>query len=301
MTLQNPADFETGLEDFDMTDAVIPRLSIAHKEAQFKDSLSGEQFDKISVIILGLVKQRVLWHQEVDDDDRPMCRSTDHNTGFPNMSDEQPKEKRFPWAKSGFNPKDYPPDAEGVIRLPCDSCKLKDWGSHPDGKRPYCSEQFTLPVLYDPSGDGSWVPAIITFQKTALKPLKAYLSSFARAKNAAFGAITEVSLDPRRRGQTDYAVPIFKKIGSTDQDDWREFAASYRTMREFLTAEPGSREEREDSTVTATQETPAEDPWTGKQVNQERKAESKKDEPKEDIVDADVVPESGDDDDELPF
>ena len=150
-------DYDTGLEQFGVEDAVIPRLSIVHKDGQFKDSLTNAQFTTIKVIILGLVKQRVLFHPVVDDGDWPMCKSADHDTGFPNMSDEQPKEKRFAllWDKAGFDPKDFPPDENGVIRLPCDSCQLKEWGTHPDGKKPYCAEQFTLPILYDPDEDGS--------------------------------------------------------------------------------------------------------------------------------------------------
>src|SRR5690606_15412571 len=147
--------FETGLEDFGMEDAVIPRLKIVHKEGVFEDSLSGEKFETISLVILGLVKQRILWHQTVDDGDMPMCRSANHDTGFPNLSDDQPKEKRFPWEKSGFRPEDYQ-DEDGNFRLPCSGCNLKEWKSHPDGKRPYCSEQFTLPVLYSDNPDGDF-------------------------------------------------------------------------------------------------------------------------------------------------
>jgi hypothetical protein len=285
MTVQNVGDFETGLEDFDMEDAVIPRLTIVHKEAEFKDSLSNEQFGKLNVIILGLVKQRVLWHQTVDDGDWPMCRSADHNTGFPNLSDEQPKNKRFPWGESNFDPKDYVvEDDEGnkVAKLPCNSCALKEWGSHPDGKRPYCSEQYTLPVLYDPREDDNWVPAILTFQKTGLKPLKSYLTSFARTKTAAFQAITEITLDLNKRGQTDYSVPVFKRIGDTDDSEWHEYSMTYRTIREFLTAEPGTRTEVEDGVGTPSDN-------AAKPPAQKVESETKVDDKSEDIVEAEVV------------
>lgn len=305
-------EFNTGLDDFDMSDAVIPRLSIEHRDGEFKDGLSNETFKTLNVIILGLVKQRVLWHPGMDDDDAmPMCRSTNHDLGFPNVSEKQPKEKRFPWDGSGFDPKDYPNDGEDVVTpLPCSGCQLKEWGSHPDGKRPFCSEQFTLPVLYDPSGEGDYVPAIITFQKTALKPLKAYLSSFARSRNAAFMAITEMSLDTFSRGQTVYSVPNFKKVGTTEQDDWREYSTNYVTMREFLTAAPGSRSEEESSEAPKPSENKAAPP-----------AAKKKAEPEVvegDVVDAEIVEEApeppkkaaapkpapvaeAEDDDELPF
>lgn len=311
MTVQNVGDFETGLEDFNMEDAVIPRLSIVHKEGEFKDSLSNEQFPKVKVIILGLVKQRVLWHPDVDDGDWPMCRSANHDIGFPNLSDDQPKEKRFPWEKSGFRKEDFPAGEDELIRLPCSGCQLKEWKSHPDGKRPYCSEQFTLPILYDPREDGNWVPAIITFQKTALKPLKAYLSSFARSRNAAFMAVTEIGLDMLKRGSTDYSVPNFKRIADTDEELWREYSVNYRTMRDFLTADPGSRDEDEAGTPAASDNTakaPAsssvtptkEEDVVDAEVVEDSPEEVVKTEPKETPKSA-APAAAADDDDELPF
>lgn len=287
MTVARPEGFETGLEEFGIEDAVIPRITIVHKEGVFKDSLSNQEFDSITCIILGLVKQRSLWHPTVDEGDWPMCRSMDHNTGFPNLSEEQPKEKRFDkvWDKAGFDPKDFPPDDDGRIRLPCASCQLKEWGSHPDGKKPYCSEQFTLPILYDPDGDGIWVPAIITFQKTALKNLKAYLSAFARSKSAAFQAITEIGLDMQKKGSTDYSVPNFKKVGTTDEENWLEYSTNYRTMADFLRADPGSRDETEDSAPT---------PKTASPTVEQSKAEPKAADSDSDVVDAEVVEDSAD-------
>jgi len=305
MTIQNVGDYEleTGLEDFSMEDAVIPRLSIVHKEGQFRDSLSNEQFSKLNVIILGLVKQRVLWHPDVDDDDWPMCRSANHTTGFPNMNENQPKEKTFPWEKSGFDPNDYPPGEDGLIRLPCSGCQLKEWKSHPDGKRPYCTEQFTLPLLYDPRDSGDWVPALITFQKTGLKPLKSYLTSFARSRQPAYTAITEIGLDMMRRGSTDYSVPNFKRIGDSEEPHWREYAVNYRTMRDFLVADPSSREEDEgDDTPSAPAANVASPPPASEPAAREETV----------VVEEPVAPEptptapaapaaAADDDDDLPF
>jgi len=274
---------DTGLEDFDMADAVIPRLTIVHKEGEFKDGLNNEQFPRLRVVILGLVKQRVLWHPDLDDGDWPMCRSANFNMGMPNMSDDQPREKRFPWDKSGFATGDYPPAEDGRVRLPCSGCALKDWKSHPDGKKPYCTEQWTLPLLYDPREDENWVPAIITFQKTGLKPLKSYFTSFARNQTAPFTAITEIGLDLNKKGSTDYSVPNFKRVGDTDEANWRDYSVNFRTMRDFLQAEPGARDEDEDSTPAA----PAakEDPWA---TPSEPAAPAAK---KPDVVEAEIVPE----------
>lgn len=263
MTIQNTGDFEieTGLEDFGMADTVIPRLKIAHRDGRFVDSLSNEEFDKITVIMLGLVRQRILWHPSMDDDDAaPMCKSTNFQIGFPDLNaEEQPKNKLFPWDKSGFDPNDFQPGSDGLVRLPCSGCQLKEWNSHPDGKKPYCSEQFTIPLLYDATGGDNFIPAIISFQKTSLKPLKNYLSSFKRGKTAAFSARTEMGLDLTKRGMNAYSIPNFRNVGQTDPDDWPEYATTYRQLRDFLTADPG-RQDDDEGSVTVTVE---QNPWAG--------------------------------------
>lgn len=239
-------DLDTGLGDFGIEDAVVPRLNISHKDASFKDSLTNETFTSIQVIFLGLVKQRVLFHFKVDDGDKPMCKSPDHKHGFPNVDEDTKKDKRFPWDRSGFEPQHFPADDNGIIMLGCDGCQLKEWGSHPDGNKPYCSEQFTMPILYDPYGNGNWVPAIMSFAKTALKPLKSYLTAFQRGGNAAYEAVTEITLRTESRGSNEYCVPIFRRVGDTDTTEYRGYSQNFRMMKSFLEAFPGSREETED-------------------------------------------------------
>lgn len=250
-------DLDTGLDEFGLEDAVIPRLQIEHKRAVFVDSLSNQEFPKITVVVLGLVKQRILWHHLIDNSgDRlgPMCKSNDHETGFPNFwpgsEADVPKDKRFPWEKSNFSPDDYKPDEDGQVALPCERCDLKEWGSHPDGKKPYCSEQFTLPILFDPFGEDNWVPAILTIQKTGLKPLRSYLTAFKRGQAPAYTKVTEITLSQQSRGSNEYCVPQYRTVGDTDQDRWREFSVSFSQMRNFLREPPGPRTSTEEETTT---------------------------------------------------
>lgn len=299
-----PDDLNTGLEDFGVEDAVVPRLQIVHREGVFKDSLSSNEYPLIKAVILGLVKQRILWHHKVDEGDRPMCKSPDHNFGFPNTDDEDtPKEKRFPWGKSGFDPADYPPNEEGFVQLPCERCALKDWGTHPDGNKPYCAEQYTLPLLYDP-GTGGFVPAILSIQKTSIKGLRSYLTSFARSKNPAYTSITEIGLRQASRGTTDYSIATFKELGKTDPDRWREYSANYSTLRKFLTQHPISREEDDGAGPTSDNETKA--PQTQPEVSPEPETR----ETTQPAAPAGggspstkgaVPATTGDDDDDLPF
>lgn len=241
-TPQDDLDF-TGLEDFDLEDAVIPRLKIMHKTAEFKDNLSGATFKKINLIILAMNKQRILWHPQVDDNDKPMCRSADFNLGFPISAAEATKGKEFPWDRSGFGQADMQPDANGDVILECERCKLKEWGSHPLGKIPYCAEQWTLSVLYDGINDdgtssGMYSIALLTLQKSGLKAIKAYLTSFQRAKQPAFTAVCEVGLNLQGRGDVVFSTPSFRNVGKTDQSEWSSYGQQAKQMRNFLKRAP---------------------------------------------------------------
>lgn len=232
-------DDMTGLEDFDpSTDAVMPTIRIEHKEGVFVDGLSGETFPELMCVLLGLIKQRVLWEAEVDESSKgPMCRSYNFSQGIPEVD-------RFPWKASGFDKASV--DADPA--LPCEDCILKDWGSHPKRDAPWCSEQHTFAVLL-PSGD-NFVPALLTVQRSAIKPSKTYLTSFARTKTPLFTVFTKITLDARHKGNVDYAVPKFIRADATPADQWPSFAEQYRQIRTFVQT-PRTREDMEDE-ATAT-------------------------------------------------
>lgn len=235
-----PDDYETGLEEFDQSDLVMPRLNIVHADGKFQDSLSGQQFNPITVIFLGLVKQRVLWHFKVDDNDLPMCKSFDFEIGFPRFDDSVRPEKRFPWDKSGFDPANF--NLEDTVELPCKGCRLKDWKSHPDGVKPYCSEQFVLPSLYDPFDNNKWVPVILQFQRTQMGPAKGYLSSFVRSDEPLFTAKTEITLRGAKRGSNEYSIPNFVNVGVTERGEdgknWKEYSQLFTQIKKFLRTMP---------------------------------------------------------------
>lgn len=246
--LQPTTDYDTGLGDLTQADLSIPRLRIKHKLSVFEDGGSGVQIPSMVAVILGLVRQRVLFHWDVEDDDAPMCKSHDFQTGFPNLDPKKPK-LTFPWVKAKFNPQDFPvnPD-DGLVALPCNSCALKDWGSHPTGQeKPWCAEQFTLPIYYAQTLDqlraGEYGSALISFQKTSLPNLKRYLSQFQQKGVGAYTQYTEIALEARTRGQTEYCVAKFRALGATDEDEFAGFSENYQAIRHFLTnARPQARE-----------------------------------------------------------
>lgn len=225
----------TGLEDFDTkTDLIMPVLRIDGAEAVYVDNLSGERSPKLEVVMLGMVKQRVLWPPEMAEEVRPpLCRSYDFVTGHPG--------------------EDFPAAASGLTIVPdelvsCAACQLKEWGSHPKGETPWCTEQWVFIVLTQ-AGD-VWAPAQFTVQRSGMKDAKAYLSSYARSKTPLFTNTTVLTLDARKRGTVKYAVPKFAKGQPTPEEFHAEWRAELRRLRDWLQT-PRTPEEPEQQAVTS--------------------------------------------------
>lgn len=231
-------DIETGLEDFSSEDLRMPRLGIDHETGEFKDSLTGFSTPQLSVVLLGLIKQRVLWPAQVSDDGgNPLCKSTDNSVGFPTINARRPTDN-FPWTATGWNPGDFQPDSDGRISLPCDSCRLKEWGSHPDGKKTWCSEQHSIPLLYAPLGEEPVSMALFTTQRSSINASKNYFGGIVRQKMPAFAYYAEMTLRAQQRGKNTYYVPIFTMKGTTDESMWPSYSSAYRSTREFLRRPP---------------------------------------------------------------
>lgn len=226
-----------GLEDVDETDQRVPRLTIDGPAVEFVDSLTGERSNSITCVLLGLTKQRVLWPAEMGETpSQPLCKSLDHDHG-------RPDEGAFPWDKAGFN---YAAaatdarDADGLIVLPCQSCALKEWGTHPRGGQnpaPWCEEQYVLALMRQ-STAGGMSPAILTLKRSAMANIKGYLSAFAAAAQPLFTVVTTLTLEGKTRGSVRYAVPSFIKGRETKEENWPEFAAQAKGIRKFLQTPP---------------------------------------------------------------
>lgn len=213
-------DAHTAFGGIDSSDLTVPRLKILHKEGMFEDSLSNEQFATIDVITLGLVRQRVMWALDVEDDAKPLCKSRDFEFGTPGDD--------FPWDASKLSKADF---SDG--KLPCENCHLKEWDTHPRGKTPWCTEQHVYPLLMS-VGEDAWSAAILTVQRTGMKPSKAYISSFVRAKRPLFTKFTRLSLEQNKRGSVFYSVPKFQVLGDTDPANHAEYGEQFLGIRHFL-------------------------------------------------------------------
>ncbi|HEY6021871.1 MAG TPA: hypothetical protein VIY48_19005 [Candidatus Paceibacterota bacterium] len=233
-----------GLEDVGVGDLILPRIQIVHDEGLFRDNLSQSTYESLDVILLGMVKQRIMWAADVDDGDKPMCKSPDFEHGFPNVSDETPKDKRFPWENSNFDPSDYPAHEgiNGLVTLPCSACVFKEWGKN-RGDTPPCAEQHTYPLLYNINSgeegvEAAWAPALFTTQKTGIKPSRSYISAFANARQAMFTVFTRLSLTRQSRGSVKYSVPRFQRLGATDEDMWPGYGDQFMQIRTYIRQAP---------------------------------------------------------------
>lgn len=218
-----------GLEEIDSDDLVMPTLTISHKEGKYVDGLSGEQFDTLEVVLLGLIKQRILWDVELEDGQAPLCKSYDHATGVPDPKSPA----RFPWRAAGFEQSDYDTGSGDALAIPCDKCALKEWGSHPKNDTPWCTEQHVFAVMMR-AGEDFASPAVLTLQRTGIKASRAYLTSFHRARTPLFVVTTKLGLSLQRKGSVNYAVPTLVRGTPTDELDHEMFADNFRRIRDFL-------------------------------------------------------------------
>jgi len=239
-----PEGYSTGLEDFGPEDLRMPRLNVQHAEGVIKDSLSEQTFTAIDFIALALIKGRVLWKPTVDPKDpQPLCKSTNHLIGYPTTWMPSAADN-FPWPAAQVNPNDFPKDDEGRITLPCTSCRLKDWGSHPvDGKKTWCSEQFVVPMMYGPIDEEPNMTALFTFQRSSLQAAKGYFANMARQQKPAFALKARMTLREEKYGQNKYQVPVIKVLGSVPEDEWMGYSEASATIAEFLRRPPRRKQE----------------------------------------------------------
>lgn len=253
-------DGAMGLEDVDASDLSMPRININHDEARFVNSLTKMEYPSLTVIMLGLIKQRVMWPEKLETGDKPRCKSPDNVHGFPRIGDSIPNTKKFPWGASNFEisqaqPVEVPPSDEypegwksnGYPVLPCQSCRFAKWGRDEDGKNtpPPCSEQHTYPLLYmaGDADDPEWTPAIFTVQRSAISNSRKFINGFAQARKPMFTQYTGLTLTMESRGTNEFAVPQFRLMGPSDRNSWGEYANSLRTVRTFLRQAPRAQED----------------------------------------------------------
>lgn len=264
--------FDTGLDDLEASRR-IPRLKIVHKKGVFLAQDTNEEFNLLEGVPLGLVRQRVMWNREVEEGDKPLCKSNDGKTGYPNM--DGPSRCDFPWQRSGIQKGTTEVDEFGRPILSCESCAFAQWGPPAPGSKkgtpPACSERYTIPLLYSiEPGSPPDRAGVVSFQRSGITPLKTYMSTFKVQKKPLFAASLQLSLRIQSRGSVDYSVPYVRQVGPTSAADWPQFAEEFRRIREILQAPPAPPREEDGAPAsqpaTQAQATVHSDPWASDPV-----------------------------------
>lgn len=230
-----------GLEEVEQRDLAMPILRIDHTEATFVNSLTNEVDPELLVIMLGLTKQRILWPLDPGEPgERPLCRSYEHKHGIPNPD----KWDRVVLQASKFTREQI----EQAESLPCESCNLKEWGTHPKTGGAWCNEQYTFPLLVIREGAAP-APAVISFVRTGIKPCRNYVSGFIQNNKPLYTAMTKMTLQAQRKGSVDYAVPRFTKLDETDPGNWPKYSEAFHAIRDYLQT-PRTRDDSADTTTT---------------------------------------------------
>jgi len=184
--------------------------------------MSGVSVESFEGVVLGLVKQRVLWPVEMGEEpSAPLCKSVNFKEGRPS--------EKFPLLESELKLK-----LETGAIASCEDCKLKDWDTHPTRSGPWCQEQHVWVVLADLEGDGQEAPALLTFQRSSIKSARQYLASFARKRQPAFTTRTSFALEGQKRGSVKFAVPTIFRTTPTDPSEFPFYAETYTQIRTFL-------------------------------------------------------------------
>lgn len=240
-----PWDLDDSLDELKQSEIPTPRLRVVGKECVFENTDTSEKYDSLEVIILGLVRARNFWPDEIEEGGQPYCRSLDAVVGMPNVDDDISVKKQFPWARSGFVRKDLPVLGNTTQPLaPCDSCVFSKWDDENNKPAP-CNELLNLPVYYRDKFD-NWSPAILTFQRSGFKATTRYLGTIKSAKQASFMYYTTIGLEPQKKGDTDYATPKFTRGDMTDGGEpteingkmvpsiWAEYHQTFTEIKDFL-------------------------------------------------------------------
>jgi hypothetical protein len=231
------SDLPDGLEDTDASDLTTPIYRIDHESGVFVNGLTNEQMQSFDVILLGRIKQRILWPMDVGGDgEAPMCRSYDFTRGIPRPETwVQPQKNNPALTAVKISGWDYSQveDAAGGEGLACANCALKDWGA--DRTPPWCNEQWTFPFLSLDEDGQPLAPGVISFQRTGLKPCKTYVSGFVQAKSALYTVVTRLTAVLQQRGSVKWVTPSFQRLRDSDPTQWNDYSQALHSIKEFLT------------------------------------------------------------------
>jgi hypothetical protein len=206
---QTPPPEMLGLEQFDTGDLVIPRFKIVQPTSKegtpgrFKNNLTNEEIDKLSVVVLAASKGRVCWSENLEED--PICRSGDGL--LPSDNVESP-------VNSICGTKENGKRFEAV-------CPNAKWGDN--NERPLCNEVINLLCV----SKDDHVPFFISVHGTQLKPVRAYLSALGLRKKSLYEYQATMSLKETSNQKGKFFVVQFEDLKESKPDQKEIFRAMF--------------------------------------------------------------------------
>jgi len=210
---------ETGLEEMDAGDLIIPRLTItqpttpdidAANQGKFCVNITGDFTDKMTVAMIKLNKSRILFPEKYKRDNDPLCRSHDFRTpasDIPNATPMCDSCGTLPLAPGEKKAKH--------------KCPYANWTSDEKGKPvpPRCQEVWNS-LIVDLE---SYMPMFFSLKSTALKPFRKIVSAISmisQAKKIPMWSMSfDMSLEKTVNDSGTFYVPSFAGLIALAKDD----------------------------------------------------------------------------------
>lgn len=219
------APIETGLEDMDAGDLIIPRLTItqpstpdidAANQGKFCVNITGDFQEGMSVVMIKLSKSRVLFPEKYKRDNEPLCRSHDFKVPANDIAGATPMAE-----SCGLLP--LAPGEKKAKHI----CPYANWTVDEKNKPvpPRCQEVWNS-LIVDLE---SYMPMFFSLKSTALKPFRKIVSAMSmisQAKKIPIWALKfDMSLYKDINESGTFYVPIFSGLLPLGKEDADNMAA----------------------------------------------------------------------------
>ena len=215
----------------------LARMTIEHNSGMYLiNEIPVERVQLDSVILLGAVRQRVMFtpRGEAAGTGGLECKSYDFERGKPTAL--------FPRDSSNFP--EFAIDeaiAAEVPELNCGACIFKNWKTNDQGRKVHsrCTPQIVVPLLL-PQMDGSapFIPAVVSYQRSAEQPITEYMKEFTKANRPAYTAISQLRLNVNLGSGFKYSTPKFTLIGDIGMEFYPMLSLIYRAAKGVIQTPP---------------------------------------------------------------
>lgn len=210
---------ETGLEEMDAGDLIIPRLTItqpttpdiaAENQGKFCVNITGDFQDEMTAAMIKLSKSRILFPEKYKRDNEPLCRSHDFKTPANDIPGAQPM----------CDTCELLPLAPGEKKAK-HKCAYANWTEDEKGKPvpPRCQEVWNSLIV----DINLYMPMWFSLKSTALKPFRKIVSAISmitKAKNKPMWSMKfDMKLTKTTNDSGTFYVPDFSGLVALPEED----------------------------------------------------------------------------------